>query len=212
MKAYSIKETNDNGDLVFTPVKSIEANMPYLITTDSDVDNLSAENVTLEATPDEMKDVGNEDFEFRGTLCDISNEDAADMGAYVLTANREWLPVSYDTPERYIKAGSAYLVPITSPKTKVLSLLTTEQGGFEHIIGDVNGDDAINVTDVGMVIDHILDNTPENFIEAAADVNGDGEVNVTDVGLVIDIILSDDEPAGARKLEEEADVDTLDPQ
>ena len=80
------------------------------------------------------------------------------------------------------------------------------------LMGDVNGDDAINVTDVGMVIDHILDNTPENFIEAAADVNGDGEVNVTDVGLVIDIILSDDEPAGARKLEEEADVDTLDPQ
>ena len=80
------------------------------------------------------------------------------------------------------------------------------------LMGDVNGDDAINVTDVGMVIDHILENTPANFVKAAADVNGDGEVNVTDVGLVIDIILSDDEPAGARKLEEEADVDTLDPQ
>ena len=39
------------------------------------------------------------------------------------------------------------------------------------VSGDVNGDDAINVTDVGMVIDHILDNTPENFIEAAADVS-----------------------------------------
>ena len=78
--------------------------------------------------------------------------------------------------------------------------------------GDVNGDGSVNVTDVGMVIDHILENTPANFVKAAADVNGDGEVNVTDVGLVIDIILSDDEPAGARKLEEEVDVDTLDPQ
>ena len=66
------------------------------------------------------------------------------------------------------------------------------------VSGDVNGDDAINVTDVGMVIDHILDNTPENFIEAAADVNGDGEVNVTDVGLIIDIILSDGASAKER--------------
>ena len=49
-----------------------------------------------------------------------------------------------------------------------------------------------------MVIDHILDNTPENFIEAAADVNGDGEVNVTDVGLIIDIILSDGASAKER--------------
>ena len=78
--------------------------------------------------------------------------------------------------------------------------------------GDVNGDGKINVTDVGMVIDDILENTPANFVKAAADLNGDGKVNVTDVGLVIDIILSDDEPAGARKLEEEVDVDTLDPQ
>ena len=78
--------------------------------------------------------------------------------------------------------------------------------------GDVNGDVKINVTDVGMVIDDILENTPANFVKAAADLNGDGKVNVTDVGLIIDIILSDDEPAGARKLEKEVDVDTLDPQ
>ena len=77
---------------------------------------------------------------------------------------------------------------------------------------DGNGDGKINVTDVGMVIDDILENTPANFVKAAADLNGDGKVNVTDVGLIIDIILSDDEPAGARKLEKEVDVDTLDPQ
>ena len=57
--------------------------------------------------------------------------------------------------------------------------------------GDANGDGEINVTDVGMVIDHILENTPSGFIADAADVNGDGEINVTDVGLIIDIILSD---------------------
>ena len=62
--------------------------------------------------------------------------------------------------------------------------------------GDVNSDGNINVTDVGMVIDYILEKTPNGFIESAADVNGDGIVNVTDVGLIIDIILSD---GGAAK-------------
>ena len=57
--------------------------------------------------------------------------------------------------------------------------------------GDVNGDGSINVTDVGMVIDHILEHTPAGFIAEAADINGDGDINVTDVGLIIDIILSD---------------------
>ena len=57
--------------------------------------------------------------------------------------------------------------------------------------GDVNGDGTVNVTDVGMVIDHILEHTPAGFIAEAADINGDGNINVTDVGLIIDIILSD---------------------
>ena len=75
-------------------------------------------------------------------------------------------------------------------------------------IGDVNGDGSINVTDVGMVIDDILENTPANFSKAAADVNGDNVVNVTDVGLIIDIILSDGASAKERGDMENA----LDPQ
>ena len=59
------------------------------------------------------------------------------------------------------------------------------------ILGDANGDGNINVTDVGMVIDHILEHSPSRFVMEAADVNGDGDINVTDVGLIISIILSD---------------------
>ena len=74
--------------------------------------------------------------------------------------------------------------------------------------GDVNGDGSVNVTDVGMVIDDILENTPANFSKAAADVNGDKVVNVTDAGLIIDIILSDGASAKERGVME----DMLDPQ
>ena len=209
MKAYTIKETNKNSDIVFAPVTSVEANKPYLITTSNDIDNLCMENVELEATPDEMEDAGNEDFEFRGTLCDISNEDAADMGAYVLTANREWLPVSYDTPERYIKAGSAYLVPITSPKAKVLSLLATEQGEIESIPGDANGDSSIDVTDIVAIANSILGHASESFDAVAADVNGDGSVDVTDIVVTANIILHD---GGANAANVRGAMQMLDPQ
>lgn len=76
--------------------------------------------------------------------------------------------------------------------------------------GDANGDGKVNVTDVGMVIDHILEHTPTGFIESAADVNGDGKVNVTDVGLIIDIILSD--KASVKKRGTVNKVDVFGPQ
>ena len=57
------------------------------------------------------------------------------------------------------------------------------------ILGDVNDDNHINVTDVVCVVDHILGKTPSKFIIFAADINGDDDVNVTDVMGLVDIIL-----------------------
>ena len=53
------------------------------------------------------------------------------------------------------------------------------------ILGDVNGDGDINVTDIAMVAAHIkgIKALDENGIKAA-DVNGDGEVNVTDIAKI----------------------------
>ena len=59
----------------------------------------------------------------------------------------------------------------------------------DGLLGDVNGDGLINVTDVVLIIDYILGRNPGNFNGAVADVNNDGSINVTDVVLVIDVIL-----------------------
>ena len=56
-------------------------------------------------------------------------------------------------------------------------------------LGDVNQDDAIDVTDAVLIIDHILMKNPSNFEASLADVNGDNEIDVTDVVMVIDAIL-----------------------
>ena len=63
---------------------------------------------------------------------------------------------------------------------------------YELIMGDVNGDKQVNVTDVVGIVSYILEDAPNGFVELAADINGDGLINVTDVVCVIRIILSDD--------------------
>ncbi|MDO4512161.1 MAG: dockerin type I domain-containing protein, partial [Bacteroidales bacterium] len=55
------------------------------------------------------------------------------------------------------------------------------------LLGDVNGDGEVNVTDVTALVNHILGTT--QYPTAQADINADGEVNVTDVTALINIIL-----------------------
>lgn len=58
--------------------------------------------------------------------------------------------------------------------------------------GDVNGDGAVDVADIGTIIDIMAGETPET---GAADVNGDGIVDVADIACVIDIMA-----ANARRM------------
>ena len=59
-----------------------------------------------------------------------------------------------------------------------------------YILGDVNADKKINVTDFIAVANHILGNTPEVFIHKAADVNFDNKINVSDFIGIANMILS----------------------
>ena len=54
------------------------------------------------------------------------------------------------------------------------------------ITGDVNGDGAVNISDVNVLINMIL--TGDNAL--IGDVNGDGNVNISDVNAIINIILN----------------------
>ena len=58
------------------------------------------------------------------------------------------------------------------------------------LVGDVNQDGEVNVSDVNVVINIILNYNGEGALNMRADVNGDGEVNVSDVNVLINIILN----------------------
>ena len=71
---------------------------------------------------------------------------------------------------------------------RVLEVLR-EIGGKAPLLGDVNGDGVVDVTDVTMLIDAVLDNSSEEFRADRADINADGMMDVTDVSLLIGIAL-----------------------
>lgn len=56
-----------------------------------------------------------------------------------------------------------------------------------NLVGDVNGDGSVNISDVTYLIDLLLSN---GDAPAAADVNGDSSVNISDVTYLIDMLLS----------------------
>lgn len=60
----------------------------------------------------------------------------------------------------------------------------------DYEMGDVNGDEEINVTDIVYVADYILGNADPDFNEKAADMNEDNEINVTDIVFISDVILN----------------------
>lgn len=57
-----------------------------------------------------------------------------------------------------------------------------------YILGDVNGDGHVNITDVTMLVNYLLSGNAIQINLLAADVNGDGNVNVSDVIALITLI------------------------
>ena len=72
-----------------------------------------------------------------------------------------------------------------------VELPVTEVGyTYERMLGDVNGDGEIGISDVSALIDMLL-GTGTGF-EVNADVDDDGEVAISDVTALIDILLTRD--------------------
>ena len=59
------------------------------------------------------------------------------------------------------------------------------------LMGDVNRDGQLSITDVTALVDYLLDETTD-IDTAAADLNGDSAITITDVTSLIDLLLASD--------------------
>ena len=75
----------------------------------------------------------------------------------------------------------------TTAKVYVDNIVFTyykEEGG---VVGDINGDGTVDVSDVTALINKILGTS--DYTDEVCDINGDGEINVSDVTQLINQIL-----------------------
>ena len=70
-----------------------------------------------------------------------------------------------------------------------LSEVVRELGGKKPLVGDMNNDGVVDVTDTSILINGVLDKSSANLRVDRADINGDGVIDVTDVSLLIGIAL-----------------------
>ena len=73
---------------------------------------------------------------------------------------------------------------------EVQDMYFSNEAGSDFILGDVNGDGLVNITDVTMLISYVLNSGSVDIVTEAADMNDDGSINITDVTMLINQVLN----------------------
>ena len=79
-------------------------------------------------------------------------------------------------------------VPTIGKDNRMTSYAVAQEEDF--LLGDVNGDGVVNITDVIYLVNYIMQPESTTIILKAADVNIDGNINITDAVGIINLILS----------------------
>lgn len=169
-----------SGDwLLFDDASEWLPSTPYLIGTPAAMVGktmkLSATGVKVQATGQSVVRAGA--YDFVGTSSQQTLQPA-----YVLNASGDAFTL---TAKAVVAAGTACFTPHTASSGNVALLRFCEQ-----MLGDVNGDGTITVTDVMLLVGYIAIGEQAGFVAANADVNGDGNITVADTMLVVEMIMA----------------------
>jgi hypothetical protein len=158
-RAYKLSEREGNS-LVFTEVKGeLEAMQPYLLKVvgnkrfrkmSTTLNSVIAQTIPANGvnTYGRQNDVPG--YSLRGTFDAISNQKAAEMGAYILQSDGDWHPVSPDNQKASILPFRAFLLPsarnataricmtLDDDMTDIDSIETIDEDGT-HRYYDLNG-------------------------------------------------------------------------
>ncbi len=64
-------------------------------------------------------------------------------------------------------------------------------GRPQHLLGDVNNDGEVNISDINVIVNIILGGTVDDETMNYADIASDNEINIADINALLDLILAD---------------------
>ena len=144
------------------------------------------ESITLSMTTAKMK-VG-EELTLTAT---ITPDDATNKELNWTTSNGDAATVDENGKVSAVGTGTATITATATDGSGVAASceVTVTEKAADFKMGDVNGDDVIDVSDVLTTASYAIGNESETFNFDAADVNKDGGIDVSDVLLVANIAI-----------------------
>jgi len=166
----------------FTTTESIEAGIPCIINPTNSVSTITIEDVELQNLT-AGGSVNTTDYALIGTMSTVSP-----------TGNNYY--IDSDNTIKKLEDGSnvkpfrAYL----SSNGATINAFTIDGVAVDSdgLLGDVNGDKKVNITDVVLLVNYILGIEDPTFIIGNADINSDNAINITDVTKLVNIIMENE--------------------
>ena len=98
------------------------------------------------------------------------------------------LPIPHGQDSARVRLVSWNAVAATSGAVRQISLTGITSQAHEVILGDVDDDGAVNISDVTALIDYLLKGTSDVNLDAA-DIDHDGKISISDVTELINMLL-----------------------
>ena len=171
-----------DGEVVFSEVESIEANVPYIIAIDKAANLIntpitwSASNVLLKAEP--IAYTSGETYLMTGTFVDQNLDDIYNVNN--AGAMAQW-------GNGTVNSFRAYFKELVALDDHANILLPGEAQQQQAIPGDVNGDGIVSSVDVTVLYNFLLTGDTEFMVNG--DQDGDGSISSVDVTVVYNILL-----------------------
>lgn len=181
-KDFKVKEffEYEGKDMYYGTPNKMEAYVPYLIGFPSTLQKKTIlfEGTNAKLVADGKIASGSKYFTLLGTMISTTQTQIYTLSNDGTTFDLK-SKVTVAPFRAYVKAKFTDGLPASLP------VLTKDQS----LIGNVNGDGSVNVTDVTLLIQYVLTGEATNIILANADINNDGSYNITDISVLINNVL-----------------------
>lgn len=184
-------KTDDGKDFWVRRYVSVTGDEAYFANTDEWVPNepyligfpakLTGKKIKWSATATKVLKSGTSAMQGSGYQLVGTGGDREVENAYVLNESGDAFVRSTTAT---VKAGTAYFIAIEATDNDILRL------GSAGLLGDVNDDGKLSVTDVMLLVKYVIGSDPGTINLNNADVNSDNNITVTDVMLLINMIIN----------------------